>query len=138
MFDRRTARRIVPPSRGIFTRSKDTLHVLSLTTGLILALGLPASAQYRRAPQPRDQARQATPTKKKQELSAQPKSVLRDDLGRGRNSPAWKYHPKRSFTYRPKSTWTYAPKRSWKYRPKRSWTYRPKRCWKYHPRQSRR
>ena len=138
MLDLRTARRIDLPRRGIIARPKDARNVLILTTGLILTFGLPVNAQYRRAPQPRDHARQATPTKKKRELSAQPKSVLRDDLGRGRNSPAWKYHPKRSFAYHPKSTWTYQPKRSWKYRPKRSWTYRPKRSWKYHPRHARR
>lgn len=138
MLDRRTARRIVPPSRGIITRSKDTLRGLSLTTGLILAFSLPVNAQSRGAPQPLGQAKQAKPTKKKRESSAQPKRVLRYELGPGRNSPGWKYHPNRSFTYHPKSTWTYHPRRSWKYRPKRSWTYRPRRSWKYHPQQSRR
>ena len=138
MLDRRTARQIVKPSEGILARPKDVHKVLILATALILAFGLPVNAQYRGAPQPRDQARQATPTKKKRELSTQPKRVLRDDLGRRHNSPAWKYHPKRSFKYRPRSTWTYHPKRSSKYRPKRSWVYRPKRSWKYHPRQSRR
>lgn len=138
MLDLRTACRIVLPSGGIVARPKDVHNVLILTTALILALGLPVSAQYRDALQPRDQAKQATPTKKKRELSARPKGVLRDDTGPGRNPPAWRYHPKRSFAYHPKSTRTYHPKRSWKYRPKRSWTYRPKRSWKYHPRQSRR
>lgn len=134
MFDLRTARRIVQPSKRIIARPKDAHNVLILTSALILALGLPVNGQYRDAPQPRDQARQATPTKKKRELSAHPKGVLRHELGLGRNSPGWKYHPKRSFTYQPKDSWTYHPKRSWKYYPKRSWTYHPKRSWKWHRR----
>lgn len=134
MLDRRTARRIIQPGKGILARPKDVHIILILTAALILAFGLPASAQYRGAPQPHDQGGQATRTMKERESSAQPKSVLQNDLGRGRNSPAWKYYPKRSFTYHPKSKWTYRPKRSAKYRPKRSWTYRPRRSWKWHRR----
>lgn len=134
MLEHRTTRRIVQSSVGILARPKNVHNALILATLLILAFGLPASAQHRKAPQPRDQARQATPTNKELESSVQPKEVLRYNFGRHRNSPAWKYHPKRSFAYRPKSTWKYHPKRSWKYRPKRSWTYHPKRSWKWHRR----
>ncbi len=121
MLDLRTAHRIVLPNRGITARPKDARNVLILTSALILALGLPASAQYRGAPQPRDSARQATPTKKNREGTAPSKAVLPYELRPRGSSPGWKYHPKRS----------------WKYRPKRSWTYRPKRSWKYHPRHAR-
>lgn len=138
MLDLRTARRIALPSKGIIARPKDAHNVLILTSALILALGLPANAQYRDALQPGDQARQATPTNKNREGTAPSKAVLPYELRPRGNSPGWKYHPKRSFAYHPKSTRTYHPKRSWKYRPKRSWTYRPKRSWKYHPRHARR